>query len=297
MCRRCAFPDPRHYSRLLGCLAAGWLLAASQPLHADDPADGDTQLVVDLASFDPGMLARVIPPDPQRPLPFAPGEVLRYELGWGMFTVAESEIRVEATTHNDRPAWLITLTTRTNSFADSFYKVRNETRSWVDPAVTHTLKYTNRQNEGKRLRDIIVEFVVDSDPPTAAYQNLHRNEILQPVPIFANTFDPLAITWFFRTLPLAVGQEWIVPTTNGKEPFLTIGRVIRAENKRFKLGRHEVLLVEPDIKDVGGVFRRSKDGTIRFWFTNDERRLPIRMESSVSVGKFWAELVEIIRPE
>ncbi|MFP4283307.1 MAG: DUF3108 domain-containing protein, partial [Opitutales bacterium] len=52
---------------------------------------------------------------------------------------------------------------------------------------------------------------------------------------------------------------------------------------------------KPDIKDLGGVFRKSDDASVRFWFSDDERQLPLRMESSVAVGKFWAELVEIER--
>ena len=71
-------------------------------------------------------------------------------------------------------------------------------------------------------------------------------------------------------------------------------RVVDRVKRKFALGRYEAFVFEPDIKDLGGVFKRSPDGKVRFFFSADEQKLPLRMESEVAVGSFWAELTEIV---
>jgi hypothetical protein len=50
-------------------------------------------------------------------------------------------------------------------------------------------------------------------------------------------------------------------------------------------------LVEPDLKHVGGVFKKSKNAKLRIWVTADARRIPVKIESEVIVGSFVGELV------
>ena len=47
---------------------------------------------------------------------------------------------------------------RTNSFADTFYKVRTSVSSTLDPSFSRTLKYIKSQQEGSTHREILVEY-------------------------------------------------------------------------------------------------------------------------------------------
>jgi hypothetical protein len=51
--------------------------------------------------------------------------------------------------------------------------------------------------------------------------------------------------------------------------------------------------VEPETRDLGGVFKKSDDARIEMWFTADERRIPVRIRSKVVVGHFSLELVDV----
>jgi hypothetical protein len=46
------------------------------------------------------------------------------------------------------------------------------------------------------------------------------------------------------------------------------------------------------MKDVKGVFEKSKDAKMFIWVTADERRMLVKLKSKVVVGSFVAELVE-----
>lgn len=260
-------------------------------LYADEAEEERRRLTAD--DFPQEIRELLVVSDPDRPMPFRDGEVLHYRIGWGMFEVGSAELKVEKTTWNDEPAWQMTITSRTNAFADAFYKVRNQTTSWLNAAFSQTIHYENIQNEGKRQRDVVVEF--DWHAQKARYTDrLAEESHYDWIAILPGSLDPLAITYFVRSLPLQVGAEFYIPTTTGREQFVSTVRVAAQERRRFRhMGRVEAFRLEPDIKDVGGVFRRSSRASIYFWFSADERQLPLRMESSVAVGRFWAELHSI----
>lgn len=56
-------------------------------------------------------------------------------------------------------------------------------------------------------------------------------------------------------------------------------------------GTFDTYLIEPNLKDVGGVFKKSRDAKIKLWITADHRKIPVRLKSKVIVGSFTGDLV------
>ena len=220
---------------------------------------------------------------------FADGERLKFKLGWSFFTVARAELEVQPGEYEGSESLHIRVETRTNSFADAFYKVRNTSTSWVAPDLSRSFEYNADQQEGDRERNTTALFQED----TARYVNNKTGEEREPVDILPGSFDPLGIVFFVRSLDFEVGDKLIIPTSNGKEFFFTVVHVVDKVKRKFLIGKREAYVLEPDIKDIGGVFKKSPDGKIRFYFSADEEKLPLRMESEVAVGSFWAELAEV----
>jgi hypothetical protein len=44
------------------------------------------------------------------------------------------------------------------------------------------------------------------------------------------------------------------------------------------------------MKTLSGVFKKSPKGILRVWYSNDKRRIPIKISSKVVVGSFTAKL-------
>ena len=256
-----------------------------EPPIEEDPYALPQELAVDVV--DPVSIAK----NPT----FNEGETLEFKLGWGIFSVAEASLRTIPDKYGEQDALRITLTARTNSFADTFYKVRNTSESWVARDVSCSFEYAADQNEGGRVRD--TRAVFDSENQTVRYINNLNGENRAPVDILPGTFDPLGIVFFTRSLDFDVGDRLVAPTSNGKEFLYTVIHVKEKVVKRFRYGKREAFVLEPDIKDLGGVFKRSPDGNLRFFMSADDEKLPLRMESEVAVGKFWAELVAVSKPE
>lgn len=270
----------RWFSRIAGLLLAGTLLPVQVSLAGGLMDDLPPEL--ESAYIDPLTVAKAPT--------FAAGEELRFKLGWSLFTVAKAVLKVEPAPFEGRDSLKISLHARTNRFADSLYKVRNASTSWVAPDVSGSFQYDADQRESGRERWTSALF--DPERLQARYVNRVNGEEREPVEILPGTFDPLGIVFFVRSLDFAVGDRLVIPTSNGKEFFFTIVHVVDKVERKFALGRREAWVLEPDIKDIGGVFKRSPNARIRFYFSADAAKLPLRMESEVAVGSFWAELVE-----
>jgi hypothetical protein len=289
---RSLFRPPGSVGPTFGKLFLGALLLTGAPPPASAEEEEEerrrTFTAEDLTAEQRALITR---PSPERPPRLVHGERLVYEIGWSWFEVGEAVLTLVEADFNGQPAWRMDLTARTNGFADSFYKVRNSTRSWFTRSVSGLLHYEAIQREGSREREIAVK--IDPEAWTAQHINRLKGEAQDPISILEGTWDPLSITYFVRSLPLAEGDSYFIPTTNGKNLYLTRVEVKKRQTRKFKAGRQEAFLLEPDIEDLGGVFRRSKNASIRFWFAANERQFPLRMESEVAVGKFWAELVRV----
>lgn len=225
--------------------------------------------------------------------PFHPGEELTFTLRWGIFEVGTAVLTVNPMAEiNEEEVWHFTMTIRTNSFADTFYRVRDRVDGYLSKDFQRSLLYLRTQ-EGSHKRDVRVEF--DWDEKKAIYYN---NDVRgDSINLENYSFDPLSVFYKFRTLPLAPGFEMELPVTDGRRFVNGIGKVEEGQLMRVPAGDFETVLALPDMRDVGAAFDQAEGATLRIWMSDDQRRLPIRLSSRVVVGSFHAELVDIAGEE
>ncbi|MDF1577602.1 MAG: DUF3108 domain-containing protein [Desulfurivibrionaceae bacterium] len=241
-----------------------------------------------------GSIASAAAPLPAPGFPFQPGEKLVYDLRWGIIPAGHAELQVlPFTTVNGEDSWHFLMTVRTTEFVDLFYKVRDRIESFADLSLTDSLLYKKRQREGSTDRDVVVRF--DRVSRTAVYSN--RGELNEPVEIAAGTLDPLASLFFVRTRPLAGRPQIIKAVTDGKKLVHGVARVVKRETVEIDGTKyHNTFMVEPDLKDVSGVFEKSSDSKLKLWITDDDQRLLVKVQSKVAVGSFTGTLVAVTRP-
>lgn len=223
-------------------------------------------------------------------LPFKAGERLTYELKWGLIPAGTAVLEVLQPTEVDgAPAHHFSLSVRSNSFVDHFYMVRDTIEAFTDEKVTRSLGYTKRQHEGKTRRDITVRF--DWQKEEAQYSNFGK--LNKPVKLLPGTLDPLSVFYAFRRCDLKESAQLKSAVSDGKKVVVGTAIVLQRQLIRVNNRSYDTFLVEPDLKDVGGVFKKSRDAKLQIWVTNDSRKLPVRIASRVVVGSFVAELASI----
>jgi len=219
-----------------------------------------------------------------------PGETLVFELRWGVIPAGKAVLEVKPNeTINGQPAYHFVLTAKSNSFLDIFYKVRDRIDSYTNTDLTQTLHYKKKQHEGSTRRNIQVDF--DWEKKQAVYQN-HRKK--KPhIDLQSGALDPLGAFYFIRKINLTEKLTFERPVTDGKKCVMGRARVIKRETLKLALGTFDTYLIEPELKDIGGVFKKSRDAKIRLWITADHRRIPVKLQSKVVVGSFVGELVKM----
>jgi len=221
-------------------------------------------------------------------LPFVVGEKLTYILKWGFIPAGEAVMEVlPATTVSGEEAYHFVLTARSNSFVDPFYKVRDRIESFTDAGMTRSLHYIKKQREGSTDKDIVVTF--DWDEKTARYSNY--GEIIDPISLLPGTFDPLGAFFYTRLAAGTNVDEVRRPVTDGKKNVVGRARIIKKEKISVPAGTFDTYKLEPEMKDVGGVFRKSKNAILHIWITADSRRMLVKVKSKVIIGSFIGELV------
>ena len=108
-----------------------------------------------------------------------------------------------------------------------------------------------------------------------------------PIAIRSGTFDPLSIFYYARRLDFKEGAVFERPVTDGKKCVDGRATVIRKERIELDIGTFDTYLIEPDLKDVGGVFEKSPNAKIKLWVTADERKIPVRFEKQGGCRKLY----------
>jgi hypothetical protein len=232
----------------------------------------------------------VNPADAEESHPFRPGEKLHYVLKYGIIPAGSATLEVhDMDKIDDVKAYHFVLTARSNSFIDLFFKVRDRIDSYADADMNHSLYYRKDQKEGKTRRDIKVTF--DWDKNKSTYINFNTEPKI--IDLLPGTFDPLSVFYYSRLLDLNEKEEFEHPVTDGEKNLMGVLRIIGRETIKVPAGKYETVVLEPDLKNVEGVFSKKQRAKIKLWVTNDERRLLVQMESEAIVGSFVAELVTV----
>ncbi len=260
------------------------LLAAVSPTGAEEaPARPEVLSYPDVTEYE-GSLSE---------LPLPVGERLEYRIRWGIFRVADSVLEILPVKAVDGvPAYHIKMQNRTHGFADQLYRVNDRHDSYMAADFSRTLLYEKIQ-EGHHTRDAKIIFDWDNmralrtdwGAPWEAY-----------IALKDPTFDPLGVTFVFRLMNLREGEQIEIYATDGKDLVPVDIDVVKREVIRTRIGKYECYLVEPNIKNLRGVFSKSPDSSMQIWFNTKPPHVPVRLKSAVKFGSFEATLSGISGP-
>lgn len=236
-----------------------------------------------------GPVCRIFSEEEDRSLPaFEPGEKLTYSLGWQFIVAGHATLEVlPDEVWEGRSVRSFSMTAKTRKTVDHLFKVRDSISSLAEYDVSRSIGYTQIQREGKTKRDITVDF--DWENLQAHYFE-GLQETSKTIDIPENTLDPLSAFYFVRNQSLEVGTVIKGPMTDGKRTKEALIKVVKRETIKVNGVKYDTFKLLPDLKDVGGVFEKSKGAKMEIWCTADKRHIPVLLKSKVLVGSFKAEL-------
>lgn len=221
--------------------------------------------------------------------PFYQGEKLSYLISWSFIPAGRATLEI-AHAQDDAPAgtkYHFIMTAHTLPAIAVFYPYQERIESYVTGDLHHSLLYKKRQESG-HPRDIIVR--LNQESGTVQYSNFGQSET--PILVPSETLDPLSSLYYIRSQQLTTPFTLERPVTDGKKLTLGTAKFIKKELLTLHGKTYQTIKVEPDLRDVKGVFEKSPGATMYIWLTDDNRKLLVKLKSKVRVGSFIAELIE-----
>lgn len=213
-------------------------------------------------------------------------EKLVYELSWTGINVGTATQEIT----EDRGGRRIVSTARSNDWLSVFFPVEDLIESSYDrdkgPFPGLVRHYRLRTREGNRRRDREISFAHDKG--VAHFRDNLGGEKTD-IPIPADTIDIYGSFYLIRYLPLEVGKSHYVNILDSKRQRRIEVRVLRRERLKTVVGEVDTIMIQPVVASEG-VFEGK--GTVHIWLTDDERRIPVRARTKVTVGSVTATLVD-----
>lgn len=219
---------------------------------------------------------------------FMDGEKLTFHVKYGLINAAEATLEAKTSSFQGAPVWALSTTAKTHPFFDKVFKVRDKVESLWDKDLLLPRKFSKNLQEGKYRQYRVHTY--DHQKNSSTYQKWDFKKSVfdsSEMDIPSETQDILSAFYSVRNAPLSVGKSVMVNIVADGRTMKTEIKVHRKEKQKTIFGEIECLVIEPKLRG-DAVFKQS--GRILIWLTDDEYKIPVRLESKVTIGSFVATL-------
>ena len=218
-----------------------------------------------------------------------PGEILTYDVSWSDIVtagIAVMEIK-EGTLPDGKQVLRFIVTTHSAGMVDKFYRVNDRLESVFDPKIMQSLTLSLDASHGKkkRRRELVFDHVqktvvsrLNDDPP-------------ETIIIPDQVQDALSSLYYLRTRDdLIVGTTIVIPVHDSGKNWSVEVQILGRDNVTTSAGKFTTIKVRT-FPTYEGVFMSK--GEIFIWLTDDSRRIPVLMKSTISIGSIVSTLRKI----
>jgi len=213
------------------------------------------------------------------PTPIRVGEVLTFSarVKGIPFTAGSQMMKVvEKTTLNGQSVYHLASAARTNKLFSFIYKFEDARESYVTIQQFQSLRYVKNIVDRNYRANIYIDFDIDSGKVKLSKNQQKLPELEAPTGIQ----DELSILYLFRMKELTVGEIYTFPALIGTKIVDIQVEVVGREKSDTILGKLETIAL------------RSSHGYM-VWITDDERRIPVRIEADTKIGKLVGILKKV----
>ncbi len=147
-------------------------------------------------------------------------------------------------------------------------------------------EFTQRESE----KDDVALY--DQETGKITYRYRQSGKIRKQVTTVPSVYDPVSVAYYFRWKDLGAENR---PRNvyGGRKLYQISSRILGNERIRTEHGVVDTIAVVPLIRRDG---KPDDKGDLKIWFSNDERRVPVRLYAKFHKIKDWTLVGELIRP-
>jgi hypothetical protein len=221
--------------------------------------------------------AQLTVPPPAAPVQqkFVEGETLDYNLTWLKITGGTARMTI-APKGDD--SFRITSTAHSSPSFSRIFRVRDSIETTVARDDFSTIRYVKRLDEdGDKIEEVTV---IADGVATRTRKKVKTTSVPRPV------FDPISVIYLLRLRDLTVGKVYDFELIADGKLYTVHARAVRKEKIQTPAGTFDCVRVEPQMVS-GGVEREER---LFLWYTDDDRKIPVRIRTEVKFGAITATL-------
>ncbi len=211
-------------------------------------------------------------------------EKFEYKISWISITAGYGSIESSIIADEDgRGVILIKARGDSVGMLSVICKIRDRMESYIDKEKQYSLKCIKDFREGFYKKKETTRF--DQEKHVA-----HVNK--KTIEILPEAKDPFACLYYIRAQKLVVGQTLSFNAYDNRKNHKL--RVVVLKKETIKVGKksYETILIEPVLEGMNleGVLE-VEGRKIRVWLTDDERKIPVKVQMKITFGSIVVELV------
>ena len=227
-------------------------------------------------------------PKPKRemPVPFRAGEVLEYDIGWSSYLTAGTatvSVKEKKPSYNS-VAYYIVAEGQPTPLLSKLYTLYYKADTLIDAYSLLPQRGSLYVKEGKRQRMKTTTF--NQPAKTAKYEVQTATNVQRDLALPAFTQDALSALYVLRSIPMKPGEKINMPVTDAGDIYKVQMQTGTVEPVKTGLGTINGLKVMPVVTTTKGTPPRG----LALWLSDDARRLPLKIEAQLAVGKFTVTL-------
>ena len=230
----------------------------------------------------------------EQAVPFAAGETLTYNVGWSTyFTAGTATMRVQERRPMgaNKAAFVLVAEGKPASVLSALYDLYYKAETQLDTRSLLPLTASVFSKEGSRTRVKTTHF--KGAGRTADYELRTSTVSKRQLTVAPYTQDALSAIYVLRkVLYLKPGEFLKMPVTSGGDVYNADIRVGSAP-ETVKTGAGTFQAWKVAIHAVDQATRQPAARGMHVWFSNDARRLPVKMEAGLAVGAFTLTLAGV----
>jgi hypothetical protein len=213
---------------------------------------------------------------------FRPDERFEFRAAWGIFGAAATIIvATDMEPNGGRKLFHIRSNAKTNGLIRAIYPADTRTDSFLDPDSWSVLSSHLEGRSGSEDNKALT--IIDYDRRLVIHEDDIKPEesYTHPLPMDP-VLDYVSAVLQMRGLPLKVGKSFPVFVHGGGKFYLVFVDIVGHEVKNSTFGKIPSFVLKPRMEKPTGIFARG--GGVTMWVTDDEYRLPTRVDVNLGFG-------------
>jgi hypothetical protein len=187
-----------------------------------------------------------------------------------------------------KPAYHLNVRAWTSGILSYVYPINDTIDYYLDAETLAPI----RQEFSKRESEKDDVALYDQETGRITYRYRQSGKIRKQVTTVPTVYDPVSLAYYFRWKDLGVENR---PRNmyGGRKLYQISSRILGNERIRTARGEVETIAVLPVIRRDG---KPDDKGDLKIWFSNDERRVPVRVYAKFRKIKEWTLVGELMPP-